>query len=449
MSEYDLQLLKEFRSEVPAVDAVTVESALARIVPRDGSRKTLRRGAFQRNRRVAVGVVFAAFLLAAAAVAAVKEGPWWETGQPPVDPQAVAAVARDNMPANVRVADARTVATDDDAALVAVPLDQTGYCLIPTLEARASFGASCVFQVRNPQSGDADSAEILVRAKTDNAPGRWIAEGRITDPRAATLDLGAFKVALARGGFFLAQVPENQWSSLDGTANRGSILDSSGHLLRSGCVNWGSSPSAKQSDPSRPATILWVDQPSGACKPQTIPSPPMIDISQARKLFDVTLTEPYGIWKIGQRLSFEEAPASDGTTCAYANGPGLPPENFSHGCPGSTIGRPRPDRRPIDVGIGAGLAHADGEAFYAWEIMGSTDPTANIARLTLTSPSASAEVSYRDSFFFAQLPVTTPGPRVGSLPLPAGPWVLTGYDSSGNQVARIDLNERHRQSTPH
>ncbi|HEY1513932.1 MAG TPA: hypothetical protein VGF66_09280 [Gaiellaceae bacterium] len=54
------------------------------------------------------------------------------------------------------------------------------------------------------------------------------------------------------------------------------------------------------------------------------------------------------------------------------------------------------------------------------QITGSTDPSAGIAKLTLTWGSASATVDYRDNFFFAQLPATTPGPRVGAVPLPDG-----------------------------
>ena len=52
-------------------------------------------------------------------------------------------------------------------------------------------------------------------------------------------------------------------------------------------------------------------------------------------------------------------------------------------------------------------------------------------------------------FFFAELPVTTPGPVTGGVPFPDGPWVLTAYDTAGHEVARIDLTDLHASETPH
>jgi hypothetical protein len=319
---------------------------------------------------------------------------------------------------------------------VAVPLDETGYCLIPALDGRAAFDAPCVYRVTNPQRGDSDTAETAYH------DGSWIAFGRITDPRAAKLDLGAFDVSLAAGGFFLATIPTSEWSRLTGTANRGRILDGSGHVLRSGCVNWGAPSDASS---ARYSTTLWLDQPTGACKPQLRPAIPTVDMSQATPLFDVTLTQPYSMWPAGQRIMFEAAPASDGTTCVFPNGPGLP-DLTRHGCGGPPL---HSGRDPIDPELGASLAHVNGNAFYAWDISGSTLPSANIAKLTLTSPTASADITYGGGFFFAQLPVTTPGPRVGTVPFPDGPWVITGYDASGHKVAQVDLNELYRRATPH
>lgn len=424
------QLLAEFRSDVPVLDDASVERALARVTAPRARRSRLVR------RRVTVAVAFAALALAAAAIAAVKEGPWWQSGAPPVDPQAVVSIARDNMPANVKVGEARTVTTDGDAALVAVPLDQTGYCLIPALDGHAAFDAPCVYQVVHPAQGDSDIAETASHA------GHWIAYGRITDPRAAEIDLGAFSLSLAQGGFFLGEIPVFEWSKLSGTANAGAILDGSGHVLRRGCVNWGASPDAPS---GRFSSELWLDRPAGGCEPQLMPPVPTVDLSQATPLFDVTLTQPYSIWKSGQRITFEQAPASDGTTCVFPTGPGLPHVERD-GCGGPSLGAGRAD---IDPGVEATLEHENGEAFYAWDVSGSTKPSANIARLTLTSPSASADVAYRDGFFFVQLPVRTPGPRVGTIPLPGGPWVLTGYDASGHEVARADLSELHRKASPH
>jgi hypothetical protein len=413
MNDDVLTLLAELRDDVPLPGDSVMEAVYARVV-------TPRR-ARPRGRIVLAGVAVA-LVCSAAAFAAVREAPWWQSGTPAVDPQAVVSVARDNMPANVHVDEARTVVQLGDAALIAVPLDRTGYCVIPTVNNRATFGASCVFQVTHPAQGDDDSF------RTGSASGVSIAYGRVTDPRAAKLDLGPFDVQLATGGFFLASFPEK----LGGTANPGAILDAQGHVLRRGCVNWNGTP-------------LWIDDPSGPCKPQTLPPPPTLDLSQAKTLFDVTLSQPYSIWDAGQQIAFEAVPASDGTTCVIADGPGLPSDAPSDGCAGTRIDHGQP---PIDAGIGAGLAHADGKAFYSWDISGSTDPAAHIVKLTLTSPTASTDVAYAGNFFFAQLPVTTPGPVVGNVPFPDGPWTITGYDASGHQVATVDLNELERKATP-
>jgi hypothetical protein len=449
MSDYDLQLLRAFRSDVPFADEGAVERMLDRLTGRATTRSRLGLRPYARGRRVTIAVALAALLLAAASFAAVKEGPWWAGGAPPVDPQAVVSVARDNMPANVRVAEARTVATAGDAALVAVPLDETGYCLIPALAGRASFGASCVYRVTHPERGDSDSAAMAVRAQSAGTPGRWIAYGRITDPRAAAIDLGAVSVPLVQGGFFVAEIAAAKWSTLDGTANPGAIVDGSGRVLRRGCVNWGPSPTAPGRTGSfESPTSLWLDSSSGGCKPQTVPPPPTLDLSHAEKIFDVTLTQPYSIWQVGQKITFEAAPASDGTTCVVLVGPGLP-ATLDRTCQGLRLAPPPAGTPRIDPAVGAQLAHRDGKAFYAWDISGTTDPAAGISRLTLSSPSASAIVTYRDGFFFAQLPLTTPGPAVGTIPFPDGPWTLTGYDDAGRQIARIDLNAQYRRSTPH
>jgi hypothetical protein len=435
---------------------LAITATLERLFPVSGSPdwdaviRTATGGPSSRKRLRLVAVVAVAVLaFAAVAIAAVREAPWWKSGAPPVDPQAVASVARDNMPASVRVADARTVATDGDAVLVAAPLNQSGYCLIPALDGRATFGASCIYQVTHPEQGDSDSTQTARRAKGSKAQARWIAYGRITDPRASKIDLGAFTVGLAPGGFFVTEIPEAKWSELNGSANRGAILDSSGHVLRSGCVNWGASPDGSRSTgPSRSGAALWLDQPRGECRPQTLPPIPTVDLKQAKKLFEVTLTQPFSIWKAGEHIAFEEAPASDGTTCVNPVGPRLPTELLSHGC-GTRIPPAGQSVPPIDAGIGAGLAHNGSKAFYSFDITGSTDRAAQIAKLTLASPSASAEVTYSNNFFFAQLPATTPGPRVGTVPFPDGPWILTGYDAAGREVARVNLNDQYRRATPH
>jgi hypothetical protein len=441
MSNDALQVLAEFRSETPYPSDNVARAVFARAVGSSPARP--------HRRRLALVTVLAVLAFSAAAVAAVKNAPWWQSGAPPVDPQAVVAVARGNMPANVRVSEARTVVTDHDAALVAVPLDETGYCLIPTLGGHAAFDAPCIYTVARPESGDSDISETAASVGSKGAPARWLAYGRITDPRAAKLDLGAFSVGLAPGGFFLTEVPAGMWAKLSGTASRGAILDASGAVLRRGCVSWGTSPDDSPTGALRAArTVLWLDQPAGTCKPVTVPPPPTLDLSKASTLFDVTLTQPFATWKAGDRVTFEEAPASDGGTCVVMVGPGYPITSSGQHC-GWRLDQSLSTGSPINVGFGNMLAHDGGKAFYSWQIMGSTDPGAKIAKLTLSSPSSKLDVTYRDTVFFVQLPATTPGPRVGSVPFPGGPWTLTGYDAGGSVVAHVDLNALYEHSSPH
>jgi hypothetical protein len=441
ISDNDLGALREFRAEVPFPDDATAARVFDRVTSRPSRGNRLLRG---RRRRLAVVVPMVALLLAAASLAAVREGPWWQDAAPPVDPQGVASVARDNMPATVDVARARTVARAGDGALIAVPLNETGYCLIPAIDGHARLGASCVFQVANPERGDDDLTKTATRARSHGEPARWIVYGRIVDPRASKIDLGAFTVELARGGFFMAEVPEGEWARLDGGANPGAIVDRSGSVLRRGCVNWGASPN----DSRAGTAALWIDGNPSVCKPQTIPAPPTLDLDHAKKLFDVKLTQPYSIWKAGETISFEAASAGDGTTCAVAVGPGLPRAALEHGCT-TRLGSQTPGASALSPGIGASLAHDGARTFYSWSIAGSTDPAKHVAKIRLGSPSGTVDVEYAGDFFFAQLPVTTPGPVVGTVPFPDGPWLLTAYDAAGREVARVDLNQLHRQASPH
>jgi hypothetical protein len=449
MTGADLDLLIAFRSEVPFPDAYTADKIFERVVSGDSRGRLW----FKRLRRPRLTLAFAVatLVIAAGAVAAVKEVPWWKSGSPPVNPQSVVSVARDNLPANVVVAEARTVATADNAALVAVPLNKTGYCLIPSLAGTASLGAQCVYEVKNSQRGDEDITRSVTRHRTADDVGAWLIYGRITDPRAASIDLGTFSAVLKPGGFFLARVPDGQWGALGNSANPGRLLDSSGATLRRGCVNWGPSPTATSSTGSgSSSTPLWLES-SGPCRPQTAPPPTTIDFQHAAKLFDVTLTENYSVWKPGQTITFYAAPASDGTTCVAATGPGMPLDQTAtmmrgHGCLGTTL--PRSVTEPLRVSIGAQLAHVEGKPVYVWDVSGSIDQKLDIAKIQLQSPNGDTAVALGGGFFFGQFPETTAGPSPAPA-FPTGPHWLVAYDSSGNEVVRVDLNELHRQASPH
>jgi hypothetical protein len=192
-----------------------------------------------------VAVAACALLLATgAAVAAVHGVPWWEDAAPPMNPKVVdwqLAPPADggDFPPTADRSRARTVAQADGAALVAAPVGKGGYCVIPSLPGSPDLGFSCVYQLD-------DEFRSYARPPSDGTP-RWIVYGRITDPGAAALDLSEaagvpFKVAVQRGGFFLGNVPRSRWNELSGQAGKGKIVDASGEILRTGCVNWGPSP---------------------------------------------------------------------------------------------------------------------------------------------------------------------------------------------------------------
>ena len=215
----DLDLLRSFRADVPLADSATTERVRRLVASRASASPRARTARLQRP-RAALALAVAALAIATGAIAAIKEGPWWDTGAPPVDPQAVASVARDNLPAKTDLSRARTVARDGTAALVAVPIQESGYCLIPTLDGRGGLGAQCQYQVRNPEQGDDDQLVSLPYVARSGASS-WIVYGRVTDVRAAPIDLGALTVRLQPGGFFIARVPSDDWTKLSGTANVG------------------------------------------------------------------------------------------------------------------------------------------------------------------------------------------------------------------------------------
>jgi hypothetical protein len=446
MTDNTTQLLTDFRSEIPLPDDDATRFAYERIVATTSARRHLLTRLIGRK-RMTLALAVGALILAAASVAAVKEAPWWQNGAPPVDPQEVVSVASDNLPANVDVARARTVVTAGDAALVAVPLNSTGYCLIPTLDGRATLGAQCEYQVKNPQSGDDDRTVSATRRANGNRPAAWIVYGRITDARAAKIDLGAFTLALASGGFFLGQVPPAQWTQLSGSATSGTILDRSGGVLRRGCVNWASAPTSPGADGEYPLP-LWSEPSGGTCKPQRPVSPPTVDLRAAKKVFDVTLSQNYSLWKAGQTITFEAAPRSDGTTCLVASGPGTNPGlGFTNNC--AATSDQANAKQAINVGLGAGLTHVGSNAVYTWDISGAVDPGSRIAKLELRSDTSTTPVSFGGGFFFAQLPATSPGPQKGTVSMPPGKWLLVGLDATGRQVARVNLVALHQQASPH
>lgn len=430
------QQLNAFRSGVPLPDTATGDAIYRRVLE---DRAKRRRPA--RPRRLALMVAVVALALTGGSLAAVQEVPWWQGGAPPVDPQSVVAVARDNLPAAVAVADARTVATDGDAALVAVPLDRTGYCLIPSFGGRASFGAQCVYSA----TGGDDVVRSAGRSAGSGVSGVWIVYGRIADRRAAAIDLGAFSAKLADGGFFVARVPADRWAALSGQANGGRVLDASGSTLRSGCVEWGGSPASSDNASS----VLWSNR-DGSCKPGILPAAPTVDLAAAKRILDVELAESYSIWGPGETVSFYAAPASDRSTCVMATGPGLslaaaaamPP---GRGCRGTRV--PRTPARALVASISSQLVHVAGRAAYVWSVSGSFD-SRRVSGVELRTSDRDLEAAAADGFFFVQLDQDTAGPSAAP-ELPPGEHVLVAFDAAGREVGQLDLNALYRRARPH
>ena len=407
-----------------------------------------------RRRWLAPAFALVVVLGSGATYAAVRGLPWWQTGSPPIDPQAVVSVARDNLPADVRTAHARTVAQTGDAALVAVPLDQTGYCLIPALDGHASLGAQCEFQVASPERGDDDLLRSFAHPAGRPGGPAWIVYGRITDPRAAAVELNgaggaSLTVALHPGGFFLATIPGGLWGQLANSTGVGRILDASRAVLRSGCVSWGPSPTSAGAGSSD--TAVWRNG-HGNCTAPPPAAPPALasaDLSRARKLVELTLVSSFGLFKQGTTIALWEAPGAKGAACIFQAKADETPTPFP-GSGDNPVGGgacypsgspPATTDRPIHLSIGATrLPNGD----YSTLIDGSVDPAAGITRLELHSATAVTPVAFANSWFLAELPDST------SAHLPdGGPWLLIGYDSGGNEVSRVDLDRLQADATPH
>lgn len=431
MTDHDDQLLLDFRSEVPFPDAETAARVRRAAMRTPAPRRVLGR----RRRSVSIGLAVAALVLVGGSLAAGIDRPWWERGAPPVDPQSVASIARGNLPANVDTSRARTVAQAGNAALVAVPLDESGYCLIPSVGQRANLGGQCEYQLVSPQEGLSDRTVSLARPGT-----AWLVYGRITDPRAAKIDLGAFSVPLEAGGFFLAQVPEDQWQTLSGRANRGLILDATGATLRTGCVNWGPSPTS--GDAGRGGVPLWRNE-SGPCKPQRSPAPPTVDLDHAAKLVELTLAADFSIWKAGTVVALWQVSADDGRICTYVAASSPAPSGVANGLPGGPGQCHEPDREAGSSAAGP-IAGVSFSVEGGGLVTGQVGASSGVAKVVLESAIGTTELPLGGGWFIGQLPE---GGGVGELP-PGGPFTLIAYDGDGKELGRKSLEQIRKSATP-
>jgi hypothetical protein len=399
----------------------------------------------RRRRHVLAAALAASLLLVGgAALAAVTVGPWWQDAPPPVNPRVVdrqlTAPKDASFPPTADRSRARTVAQADGAALVAAPVGESGYCLIPSLPDSPDLGFSCTYQVNNPEAGTSDEFRSYARPRSQGTP-RWIVYGRITHPRAAALDLGAFTVPIRPGGFFLANVPEDRWRALANTASEGKIVDASGATLRTGCVNWTPSPADPAAGLSRFA--FWSEG-HGPCRPRPVPTWPTPDLSKAQKLVGTTLREKFSIWEKGTAIALWRAPTLEGGECVFLALATLTPKDVSaakseRSLPGggACTGRSSPPPRnpePFTTGMSWTSLH---DGTYSVLLQGQVAPRLGIARVTLRTKTEESAVPFANGYYLTQLENSTAS---DALP-PGGPYVLVGYDSAGNVVAKQDLQQ--------
>jgi hypothetical protein len=404
----------------------------------------------RRRRLLAAALAASLLLVGGAALAAVTVGPWWQDAPAPVNPSVVdrqLTPPKDaSFPPTADRSRARTVAQADGAGLVAAPVGESGYCLIPSLPGSPDLGFSCTYQVTNPEAGTSDEFRSYARPPSQGTP-RWIVYGRITHPRAAALDLGAFTVPLRPGGFFLANVPEDRWKALANTASEGKIVDASGATLRTGCVNWTPSPADPAAGLSRFA--FWSEE-HGPCRARPVPTRPTPDLSKAQKLVETTLREKFSIWEKGTAIALWRAPTLEGGECVFLAPATLTPDDVSAAksdrsmpgggaCTGPPSSPPR-NPEPFMTGMSWTSLH---DGTYSVLLQGQVAPRVAIARVTLRTKTGESTVPFENGYYLTQLENSNAS---GELP-PGGPYVLFGYDSAGTVVATQDLQQlmaKHR-----
>jgi hypothetical protein len=393
----------------------------------------------RRRHRVAALVAGSFMVVAGVAVAAATQAPWWEGGAPPANPSVVDRQLKDGeLPALADRSRARTVAQIDGAALVAVPIGDTGICLIPSLEGSPDIGFSCGYALHSPRPGEDDELRTYARPPSRGAP-RWIVYGRVTDEGAAELDLGAFRAPVQPGGFVLANVPQGQWAQLANTANKGRILSAAGATLGAGCVDWGPSPDSAGAGSTRWGLWSVAREP---CRPRPrLIGPPILDRSKAEKLVELTLTADFSIWKAGTTIALWKVPAKGGWECVFEGS--LFPAEWPSGGPPGAGGCRAPGQQPAPPSDHAfeSTSFAGGPAGV---ISGHVNPASGIARVELHEASGSQTLPFANGYFLGQLP---PGGKMGELP-PGGPFTVVGYDAAGKEVASYELRILRPPVTP-
>jgi hypothetical protein len=399
-----------------------------------GKRPGRTRRLVQKRFWLVAAVVGVVLLVVGASLAAVRGVPWWEGAAPPVNPktldwQLAPPTDGTRFPPTADRSKARTVAKVDGAALVAAPVGDDGYCLIPSLAGSPDLGVSCLYQ-----PGD----WLRAYARPASQGPRWIVYGRITDPQAASLDLSdaaseRFVVPLQRGGFFLANIPERLWDKLGGKAGAGQIVTASGDTLQGGCVNWGPSPADERAGES--GLPFWQEG-DAPCRPVALPPyPPRADLDRATKLVSYTLASDFSVWERGTTVAVWRAPAQGGMICTFV-GPVPLPKASPGGLPGagscSYAAQPNtaPPERPISMSWSSDRAGG--------LLTGEVSPTSGIVRLELQAGPRTTPLAFANNHFIGWFPPRGRSP--GVLP-PGGPYLLVAYSIADREVATVDIQK--------
>ena len=405
-------------------DVETLLGQLATAVQRDHRRR--------RRQRLLGSLAVVAVVCTTGVALAGSYADWWTGAEPPVNPGQVDRVIEENTiglltPDGSRKA---TVARTPNAALVAIATKGGGYCLIPSLTGRPSIGNSCT---------SASESELRTYASPPETRGTrvWILYGRVIDDDAASLDLRgvglAEPVPLERGGFFLLELPQTAWATLDNRHGPAAILDAGGRILRTGCAWLGPAPGSYGSGNR---WGMFGDNP-GSCN-QTVPPPVVIDTDHAVKLVETTLAHRQGIYGPGDRIAMWRAPTTHGETCFFIGLGDVRPTSHGGAKPagaGTCGSAAWPSPSAIQASAGMGLA---GDR-YTVLVTGRVKPGSGIARVELQSADGhTVQTAFGNDAFIAELP-DAPRADKGPGPIPGGPYTAVGYDTSGNEVASTSV----------